>query len=69
VAGNPLLHKLADRSDEPFLGVALAGDARCLITGNVKHFPESKCQGMKVLLPSEFLEFYREQIRKNKPHG
>lgn len=67
VAGDPLSAKLPDRADEPFLEVALAGDAQCLITGNIKHFPIAKRQGMTVLSPSEFLDFYRQEKRQRKP--
>lgn len=60
VAGEPLASKLPDRTDEPFLEAALAGDAECLITGNIKHFPPARRQGMRVLSPSEFLDLYRK---------
>ena len=59
VASVPLPIELADASDQPFLEVAVAGQARCLITGNLKHFPLTKRQGMKVFTPSEFIAFYR----------
>lgn len=62
-AGDPLPTRLPDRSDEPFLEVALAGRARCLITGNVKHFPPGARQGLQVFTPSEFLDFYRKSLR------
>lgn len=58
VAGHSLPIKLPDRFDQPFLEAALAGDARCLITGNVKHFPRARRQGMPVLTPAEFLDRY-----------
>jgi uncharacterized protein len=47
--------QLTDSGDEPFLEAAVACHADALITGNLKHFPKEKCQGQKVLLPSEFL--------------
>jgi hypothetical protein len=31
-----------------------------LITGNVKHFPKRKRQGVQVLSPAEFLELSRK---------
>jgi putative PIN family toxin of toxin-antitoxin system len=61
VASSPLLHSLPDPDDEPFLEVALAGKAECLVTGNVSHFPAKLCQGRKVLSPSGFLTFYKTQ--------
>lgn len=66
VAGTPLASRLPDRTDEPFLETALAGDAVCLITGNSKHFPAPKRQGMAVLSPAEFLDLYRKQSRRRK---
>ncbi|MEW6543428.1 MAG: putative toxin-antitoxin system toxin component, PIN family [Nitrospirota bacterium] len=66
VAGEPLASPLPDPTDQPFPEVALTGRAHCLITGNVKHFPSGKCQGMKVLSPTEFLDYYRRK-RKSKP--
>jgi uncharacterized protein len=38
-----------------FLRAALAGDADCLITGNMKHYPPAKRQGVKMVTPAEFL--------------
>lgn len=67
VAGEPLRKKLPDPTDEPFLEAAIAGNARCLITGNMRHFPVAKCQGIKVLSPNEFLDFYRHEIRRRTP--
>lgn len=62
VAAKPLLKKLPDLDDEPFLEIALSGKARCLVTGNLKHFPAMKRQGMLVLSPTEFLEAYRGKL-------
>ncbi len=58
--GQPLTKRLPDPTDEVFLEIALAAKARCLITGNLKHYPSDKRQGVKVLSPSEFLDFYRK---------
>ena len=66
VAGTPLASRLPDPTDEPFLETALAGDAACLITGNSRHFPATKRQGMTVLSPAEFLDLYRKQPRRRK---
>ncbi len=67
VASSPLHHSLPDPDDEPFLKVAIAGKAVCLVTGNASHFPTKLCQGWKVLSPSEFLTFYKNQQKlKNK---
>jgi putative PIN family toxin of toxin-antitoxin system len=61
VASSPLFNSLPDPGDQPFLEVAVAGQAVCLVTGNHAHFPPKMCQGIKVLSPSDFLTFYREQ--------
>ena len=60
VSSSPLPHSLPDHDDEPFLEVALAGKAVCLVTGNLGHFPVSLRQGMKILSPGEFLTFYKK---------
>lgn len=61
VAGDPLPTRLPDPSDEPFLESAVAGKADCLITGNTKHFPPARRQGMTVRSPREFLDYYRKR--------
>lgn len=61
VADAPLLLRLPDRSDEPFLESAVTGKADCLITGNTRHFPVARRQGMTVLSPREFLDYYRKR--------
>jgi putative PIN family toxin of toxin-antitoxin system len=63
VASSPLRHSLPDPDDEPFLKVAIAGKAVCLVTGNASHFPAKLCQGRNVLSPSEFLTFYKKHQR------
>ena len=60
VSGVPLKKPLPDAGDEPFLEVAIAGKAVCLVTGNLKHYPLAERQGTPVLLPSDFLTFYRK---------
>lgn len=66
VAPVPLLNPLPDTDDEPFLEIAVAGEAVCLITGNVAHFPLKLRQGVKVLLPREFVDLYREYLLRRK---
>ena len=58
VAALPLKKSLPDLGDEPFLVVAIAGNAECLITGNLKHYPVSARQGMRIVSPSQFLSKY-----------
>ncbi len=64
VAPLPLPARLPDKSDEPFLEVALAGNAACLVTGNLRHYPEDRLQGMQVVSPTEFLDIYRAMNSK-----
>ncbi len=64
VAGAPIPDELPDPTDQPFLEVALAGRADCLITGNARHFPPKKCRGMRILSPGEFLAYYRREAGK-----
>ena len=60
VAARPLPIRLADPDDEPFLEIALGGDARCLVTGNLKHYPATARLGVEVLAPRAFIELYRK---------
>ena len=60
--GRPLAKRLPDPDDEPFLEVALGGKAQYLVTGNLKHFPVKKRQGIRVVSPGEFLEIYRKSM-------
>jgi putative PIN family toxin of toxin-antitoxin system len=62
-ASSPLSDPLPDPGDQPFLEVALAAEAVCLVTGNQVHFPARLCRGTKVLSPNEFLAFHRKQRR------
>jgi putative PIN family toxin of toxin-antitoxin system len=60
VAARPLEARLPDPDDEPFLEVTLAGEAHCLVTGNIKHYPVEARQGAEVLSPRAFIELIRE---------
>ncbi len=62
VAPSSLSQSLPDHDDEPFLAVALASHAVCLVTGNQKHFPADRCQDANVLSPDEFLIFFKNQL-------
>ena len=53
----PLDIHLPDASDLPFLKAAVSGRADALVTGNLRDFPLSLRQGIRVLNPSQFLEF------------
>jgi uncharacterized protein len=66
VAPSPLSQSLPDPDDEPFLEVALASHAVCLVTGNQKHFPAERCQDAKIISPAEFLIFFKNQQIEKK---
>lgn len=59
-AADPLVDRLPDEDDEPFLEVAFACSAEHLVSGNLAHFPPASRAGMSVLSPREFLEVYRK---------
>jgi putative PIN family toxin of toxin-antitoxin system len=61
VASSPLLQSLPDIDDEPFLEVAVAAKAVCIVTGNHSHFPPGLCLGVKVFSPNDFLIFYKKR--------
>jgi putative PIN family toxin of toxin-antitoxin system len=65
VSAGPLKEQLPDPDDEPFLEIAIAGRAACIITGNKSHFPRQPRRGTKILSPSEFIGFYRKSIILN----
>jgi predicted nucleic acid-binding protein len=59
VASVPLPRALPDPGDEPFLEVALAGGASCLVTGSRVHFPAERRLGVPVLSPTELFLAWR----------
>lgn len=59
VVSAPLDRRLPDPDDEPFLEVASAGRADCLVTGNLAHFPPDMIVGVTVLSPARFIDFVR----------
>jgi len=69
VPSSPLKKPLPDLDDEPFLEVAIAENVKCLITGNTAHYTDSSRQGITILSPSEFLEFYREENEYTEQSG
>ncbi len=58
-AARPLRLRLPDPDDEPVLESALAVAADALVTGNVRHFPPARREGVRVLSPRAFVEEYR----------
>ena len=65
VTAPPLSEDLPDPDDEVFLAVDLASQARCLVTGNLRHYPASRRQGVRVVSPRNFLELYRKIVVSN----
>ncbi len=64
---SPLKTCLPDPDDEPFLEVAIAGRVRSIVTGNTAHYPSPLREGIDIFSPSEFIEFYRKQIKDTQP--
>ncbi|MBA7688373.1 hypothetical protein ES703_96853 [subsurface metagenome] len=60
ISSLPLIDKLPYPDDEPFLEVALSGRTDALVTGNIKHFPEELRCGVEVMVPVEFLDYWRK---------
>ncbi len=58
VTSRPLAMRLPDPEDEMFLAVALSGGARCLVTGDLRHYPERSRQAVTVVSPRRFVELY-----------
>lgn len=50
---------LPDPDDEPFLAVAKASLALCLVTGNLKHFPAKARLDVRVLTPRQFVDAWQ----------
>lgn len=46
---------LNDPDDEIYLATAIAGRAKVLITGNVRHFPQPRYGPVEILRPADFL--------------
>jgi len=56
VASSPLPVRLPDPDDEPFLEVAVASFADCLLTGNGRHYPKAARQDVAIVTPREFTD-------------
>lgn len=63
-----IVRNMPDEGDVPFLEIALT-EGIPLITGNLKHYPESERKGCQVLTPRQFIDEYPmitdRQQRKN----
>ena len=58
-------NQMPDPGDTPFLEIALT-EGIPLVTGNLKHYPESGRMGCLVLTPREFLDAYSAAIGQNR---
>lgn len=61
VSTKPWPHALPDPGDRYFLEVASESSAT-LITGNVRHFPESLCDGVVVQQPHQWLNMRQDRV-------
>ena len=50
-----MIHNLPDPDDAPFLELAKKAGFD-LVTGNVKHFPNSHSRGVKIITPSQWVK-------------
>lgn len=67
IPASPLKERLPDPDDEPFLEVAIGGEAECLVTGNKVHYPQQFRESVKILSPTEFINFYRKRKDSTEP--
>ena len=56
--------ELPDATDAMFVEVASAAGADCVVTGNRKHFPDERLEGLRVLLPRAFVEEHMPSARR-----
>jgi putative PIN family toxin of toxin-antitoxin system len=56
VACAPLPTRLPDPDDEKFIEAAIAGEAFCLVSGNLKHYPPADRHDVSVLTPRELVD-------------
>lgn len=61
VLADTLALDLPHPADGMFVEVAVAAHADCVVTGNIRHFPEDRVRGLRVLSPRAFLEEYLEE--------
>lgn len=63
VIGSPLANPLPDPDDEPFLEIAIGGNVDALVTGNKRHFPAPATGAVRVLSPTEFLQYFHRMAQ------
>ena len=59
--GKLLSERLTDPDDEPFLEIAVGGEVLYLVTGNLRHYPEKKWEGVRIVSPADFLKILRKK--------
>jgi len=57
----PLGLALPDADDAPFVEVAIAGKANAIVTGNLKHYPETLLKKINIVSPAEFMKFFNKE--------
>jgi predicted nucleic acid-binding protein len=57
----PLAVTLPDPWDQMFIEVAVSSRADFLVTGNIRHFPETARAGIEVVLPRTFVDLLLER--------
>jgi len=63
-----IVRDMPDEGDVPFLEIALS-EGVPLITGNLKHYPESARMGCRVLTPRQFIDEYTEIANQHGKTG
>ena len=61
VLAEVLAMNLPHPADGMFVEVAVAARADCIVTGNLRHFPEDRLPGVRVLSPRAFLEGFLKE--------
>ncbi len=71
-AGTKIVSSVLDEpsvslDDVQFLEVAVTGAVDVLISGNKKHFKMKTKRNLRIMNPTEFMEFWRRHSRPNAP--
>ena len=61
VLAEVLAMNLPHPADGMFVEVAVAARADCIVTGNLRHFPEDRLTGVRILSPCAFLEGFLKE--------
>ncbi len=64
ITSNIVNEPLMDKTDIPFLEVAVSGKADALVTGNKRHFKIKSIKSLKILSPDEFLKLWKQKKKQ-----